>query len=116
MENETTIYHYGIKGMKWGVRRFQKKATAAVYSHKAKRNRKAAQAAKKDAESIRKNRKQMLTMDVRGRKLFTKKDIDDMIYSLEKQSDRSIRRAEHYESLVKRLLIDYGGIKVKDLN
>ena len=52
MENE--LYHYGIKGMKWGVRRFQNKDGSYTSAGKKRRSQEAWSDDAKEAANIKK--------------------------------------------------------------
>lgn len=51
------LYHHGVKGQKWGVRKYQNKDGSLTAAGKKRRNRyeKAADAAERDADDLRKH-------------------------------------------------------------
>lgn len=64
MENE--LYHYGIKGMKWGVRRFQNKDGSYTPAGKKRRSQEGWSDDAKEAASIKKKSvKQMSNSELR---------------------------------------------------
>lgn len=108
MENNE-LQHHGVLGMKWGRRKIGPvgstalKGTASLHKGLAKVNSKAANASKRDAESIRSQRKQMLALTKNGKPLFSEKDIDNMIKSYESKGNKSASKAKNHETYAKQL-------------
>ena len=135
---EEIIYHHGIKGQKWGVRRYQNedgtltpagkkrrslglagelavKGTASIHKGISKIQSKQAKSVRKDEESIRSKKNEMLSLKGRdGKPLFTEKDIDDMISSLDKQASSIESKARRHEKFANQLLKEIGDIKIRD--
>lgn len=83
-QTEEFIQHYGVKGMRWGVRR----ARNAIKNKKADVKRRVTEKKRakiqKDIDSLKSNKKNMLALKSKnGKSLFTEKDIDSMISALE---------------------------------
>ena len=113
--NDDELYHHGIKGQKWGVRRFQNpdgtltKAGQKRYAKQQARDADFAEAmklakkyddeaaAKKQAARVRKEAKRQQKSDVKNRRTLSDKELRDKIQrlQLEKQlkdlSDRDLR-------------------------
>lgn len=119
------LMHYGVKGMKWGVRRKRSpgvvgratvKGVAKLHQGIANMQRKSAQSIKKDADSIRSNRTAMLSAKSRnGKSLFTEKDIDDMLLGLDKQYKTVEKKARSHERFAKQLINELGTLKLREL-
>lgn len=68
------LYHYGVKGMKWGVRRYQNKDGTLTAAGK-RRER------KQEARDVRRQRKS----DYKNRKLLSDSELDSKITRLKKE-------------------------------
>ena len=91
------------------------KGTASLHKGLAKIDRNAANAAKRDAESIRSQKSQMLALTKNGKPLFSKKQVDDMIKAYDSQANKSESKAKKHEQFAKQLLSELGQIKLKDI-
>lgn len=74
------LYHYGIKGMKWGIRRYQNKDGSLTPAGKRKE---AIRNTKKDRKAAMKNRSQLsdAELDQRIRRLEKEKRLKDLTES-----------------------------------
>lgn len=68
------LYHYGVKGMKWGVRRYQNKDGTLTAAGKRR-------ARKQEARDVRRQRKS----DYKNRKLLSDSELDSKINRLKKE-------------------------------
>lgn len=90
-----SLAHFGIPGMKWGVRRFQNADGTWTEAGKARYGKKAERRA-------RKNAKKQLKRNAKNRHSMSDKELDDMIIRLRKEkefkelTDRDINRGKAY--------------------
>ena len=91
------------------------KGTASLHKGLAKIDRSAANASKRDAESIRSQKSQMLALTKNGKPLFSEKDVDNMIKAYDSNTNKSESKAKKHERYANQLLSELGKIKVKDL-
>lgn len=135
---DTYIYHHGIKGMKWGIRRYQNKDGSLTPAGKKRRmgaisrtavkgvaklhggisnfQKRSAKNIRKDAKDIRDQKSKMLSLrDRKNRALFTEKDIDDMINALDRKASAIESKARNHERYANQLLSEIEKIKVRDL-
>ena len=91
------------------------KGTASLHKGLAKIDRSAANASKRDAESIRSQKDQMLALTKNGKPLFSEKDVDNMIKAYDSQANKSESKAKKHERYAKQLLSELGQIKMKDI-
>ena len=102
---DSYIYHHGIKGMKWGVRRYQNEdgtltpAGKKRYDKDVKRIRKTVVSASKDLDSYyldlqKQNRYfnpntgnsiQIYNKELRDKAMKSSKKVDDLLYELKKK-------------------------------
>ena len=85
--------------MKWGKRKIN---PPSLNKSLAKSNRRAANKARLDAESIRSQKKQMLALTKNGKPLFTEKDINNMIKTYDSQAKKSEEKARSYDAKAER--------------
>ena len=78
------LYHHGIKGMRWGVRRYQN-ADGTLTPKGEKRYYGKANALQKDIDSFAPIKNGLKTK--KGKQLLTSKDVSDSVRALEKQRD-----------------------------
>ena len=113
-ESDNYLAHYGVKGMKWGVRRTQEKAGSAL--HKTKTNASSALKSQ-DAEKV------FNTIKKGANAYLDKKDRDNFFESDDIFSEESMKRQSRIDN-TRRLLndMDYktltssqGGKHLKDL-
>ena len=133
------IYHYGIKGQKWGVRRYQNedgsltsagkkrrslgpagelavKGTASIHKGISKIQSMQAKSVRKDEESIRSKKEAMLSLKSKdGKPLFTEKDINDMLSSLDKKASSIESKSRYHERFANQLLKEIGDMKIRDM-
>lgn len=96
------LYHHGIKGMKWGVRRYQN-SDGSLTPAGEKRYYGKANAIQRDIDSFNPIRNGLKTK--RGKTILTKKDVDDSIRGLESVRDKErakgdARRKKDYAKLI----------------
>lgn len=96
------LYHHGIKGMKWGVRRFQN-SDGSLTPAGEKRYYGKANAIQRDIDSFKPVRNGIKTK--RGKTVLTKQDIDDTVRALESVRDKArakgdARRKKDYAKLI----------------
>lgn len=134
------IYHFGVKGMKWGVRRYQNsdgtltaagkkrrrtvgpvgrtigKTTASIHKGIAKYHEKKASSIDKDLRSLQENKTKLTSLHGhKGQKLFSDKDIEEMINSLENVKVSEIKKSKKHERFANTLLKQIEDIKIRDL-
>lgn len=116
------LNHTGVLGMRWGHRKMGPvgstivKGTASLHKGLAKIDRNASSASKRDAESIRSQKKQMLALTKNGKPLFTEKDIDNMINAYDTRANKSESKAKSHEAYANKILSEIGQIKIRDLS
>lgn len=74
MANDLYLQHYGVKGMKWGIRRYQNKDGTLTNAGKRR-------ARKQEAKELRKQRKS----DMKNRRYLSDKDLDAKVNRLKKE-------------------------------
>lgn len=98
------LYHFGIKGMKWGVRRYQN-SDGSLTPAGEKRYYGKANAIQRDIDSFKPVRNGIKTK--RGKTVLTKQDIDNITRGLESERDKArakgdARRKKDYAKLIAR--------------
>lgn len=105
------LYHSGIKGMKWGVRRFQNPDGTWTEAGKERYGRKAAKAIRKAEKKARKQAVKKLRRANRNRRIMSDEELEYAIKRLEKErrlkdlTDKEINEGKQY---TKELLKDIG--------
>lgn len=115
---DSQLEHYGVKGMRWGVRRsastLAKTAAGKGYSKIAKRQSKKANKARAAVKSMESQRKQLTTMkDRKGNQLFTNKQVDTIVSKYKNQGSKYSESAKGYEALSKSLINGSKNKKIK---
>lgn len=105
------LYHSGIKGMKWGIRRFQNPDGTWTEAGKERYGRKAAKAIRKAEKKARKQAVKRLRRANRNRRIMSDEELEYAIKRLEKErrfkdlTDKEINEGRQY---TKELLKDIG--------
>ena len=123
------LMHFGIKGMKWGVRRYQNKDGTLTPAGKkrydrdiiagghkilGKYRRRQENSMQKNINSIQQHRNEMLNSN-KKKKLFTEKDIDDMLYFFNSKMIKYKSKADKHEQLANSILREIGNKKINEL-
>lgn len=125
MNRDDYLAHFGVKGMKWGVRKNRRmgvvgritvKGVAKLHQGISNIQKKSASAVKKDVDSIKRNKTKMLSLKTKkGKVLFTEKELDDMINSLQNIQIKRESKARKHEKFANQLLSELGQLKIRDL-
>ena len=119
--NETWLAHHGIKGQKWGVRRFQNEDGSLT---PAGEKRAAKQQLKSDLKQMRKDRKQMTKEGIKNHDLTARINGNSVLnaalgssYARNRQLDidRAIRDREVSRDVSNKMLEKYGAEKMSAL-
>lgn len=85
--NQNELTHYGILGMKWGVRRFENPDGTLTEAGKRRYYKREAKKEKKITKRQLKEVKKQRRKDMRIRSLLTDKDLDQKINRLKKERE-----------------------------
>lgn len=87
IDKEAYLMHYGVKGMKWGVRKDRNSGSLMGRLH-----RNSAKAVQRDIDSFKKHRNGLHTKS--GKEVVSAKEVSDTIKGLEQVRNKSLRKAE----------------------
>ena len=113
------LYHHGVLGMKWGVRRYQNKDGTYTNSGRKKYIKDKTKAITKDIDSFKKYEKTGMKSTApwnKGKMLYSSKEIKDIIKGLEKVKTESKKKyGQKYDKIAnktnKRLAINDKRVK-----
>lgn len=113
--DQAYLAHFGVKGMRWGVRKAAYRVLGANQRGAAKVFQKSADRKRKAATNLKSNSKQMLGLKSKsGKALFTKADLNKMISKLEKSANRSSSRANIHKTIANQFLKKYNEMSAKN--
>lgn len=91
------LYHYGVKGMRWGHRKVEPRSLSErYYSFRANRYKKHANAVQKDIDSFKGHEKGIKTNS--GKVLLSAQDVKDSVNALKSVRNKSLAKFKKYEN------------------
>lgn len=91
------LYHYGVKGMRWGHRKVEPRSLSErYYSFRANRYKKHANAVQKDIDSFKGHEKGIKTNS--GKVLLSAQDVKDSVNGLKSVRNKSLAKSKKYEN------------------
>lgn len=106
------LYHYGVIGMKWGVRRDRKKAYAKATKKADKLNRQATDLRLKSAKLQKKALKK--EMNATNEKQYQK--ARELQYKANKLNLKSAKKAKKYQRWKRQMAKEFGKVKVSEIS
>lgn len=117
--DDLIIEHYGVLGMKWGVRKNPAKAYSRATAELAKRKKKSGERTKKKVYKLsrkaqrlnRKASKRFATDETKAKAFKANAKLDKAL----KKSAKADRRAARFERQMSKVFADYSGTKLSNL-